>query len=81
MAELDFLLGFRRLAPDGGYGRPRVNEGKDIVSRTGEPRRGKMLGRHAFVPNDCRLSPDDARLAVITGPYMAGKSRTSGRWR
>jgi DNA mismatch repair protein MutS len=34
----------------------------------------KILGRHAFVPNDCRLSPGGVRLAVITGPNMAGKS-------
>jgi DNA mismatch repair protein MutS len=75
VAELDVLLGFAELAADGGYGRPRVNEGKDIVIENGRhPVVEKMLGRHAFVPNDCRLSPDDARLAVITGPNMAGKS-------
>ena len=34
----------------------------------------KILGRHAFVPNDCRLSPEGTRLAVLTGPNMAGKS-------
>jgi DNA mismatch repair protein MutS len=34
----------------------------------------KILGRHAFVPNDCNLSPEGTRLAVLTGPNMAGKS-------
>jgi DNA mismatch repair protein MutS len=75
VADLDVLLSFSELAADGGYGRPRVNGGKDIVIENGRhPVVEKMLGRHAFVPNDCRLSPDDVRLAVITGPNMAGKS-------
>ncbi|MEW6719605.1 MAG: DNA mismatch repair protein MutS [Thermodesulfobacteriota bacterium] len=75
VAELDVLLSFADLAADGGYGRPRVNGGKDIVIENGRhPVVEKMLGRHAFVPNDCRLSPDGARMAVITGPNMAGKS-------
>lgn len=75
VAELDVLLAFSELAADGGYGRPRVNGGKDIVIENGRhPVVEKMLGRHAFVPNDCRLSPDGARLAIITGPNMAGKS-------
>jgi DNA mismatch repair protein MutS len=34
----------------------------------------RIIGRHAFVPNDCRLSPDGARMAIVTGPNMAGKS-------
>jgi len=75
VADLDVLLSFSELAADGGYGRPRVNGGKDIVIENGRhPVVEKMLGRHAFVPNDCRLSPDEARLAIITGPNMAGKS-------
>ncbi len=75
VAELDVLLSFADLAANGGYGRPRVNAGRDIVIENGRhPVVEKILGRHAFVPNDCRLSPDGARLAVITGPNMAGKS-------
>jgi DNA mismatch repair protein MutS len=34
----------------------------------------KILGRHAFVPNDCRLSPEECQMAILTGPNMAGKS-------
>jgi DNA mismatch repair protein MutS len=75
VAELDVLLSFADLAANGGYGRPLVNEGRDIVIENGRhPVVEKILGRHAFVPNDCRLSPDGARLAIITGPNMAGKS-------
>ena len=34
----------------------------------------KVLGPGAYVPNDIHLSHDDARIVVLTGPNMAGKS-------
>jgi len=72
---LDVLLSFSELAAEGGYSRPKVNAGKDILIENGRhPVVEKILGRHAFVPNDCSLSPEDGRLALITGPNMAGKS-------
>jgi DNA mismatch repair protein MutS len=75
VAELDVLLSFAELAATGGYGRPNVTAGRDVVIENGRhPVVEKILGRHAFVPNDCRLSPGGVRLAVITGPNMAGKS-------
>ncbi|HEX9205931.1 MAG TPA: DNA mismatch repair protein MutS [Candidatus Deferrimicrobiaceae bacterium] len=75
VAELDALLSFAELAATGGYGRPKVHAGRDIVIENGRhPVVERIMGRHAFVPNDCRLSPDGARLAIVTGPNMAGKS-------
>src|SRR3990172_9255738 len=75
IAELDVLLSFAELAAENGYGRPAVNAGREILIENGRhPVVEKILGRHAFVPNDCRLSPDGARLAIITRPNMAGKS-------
>ncbi|MGE5698617.1 MAG: DNA mismatch repair protein MutS [Deltaproteobacteria bacterium] len=75
LAEIDVLLSFADLAAAGGYGRPIVNAGREIVIENGRhPVVEKMLGRHAFVPNDCRLSPDGCQMAVLTGPNMAGKS-------
>jgi DNA mismatch repair protein MutS len=75
VAELDVLQGFAELAAGGGYGRPKVHAGRDIVIENGRhPVVEKILGRHAFVPNDCRLSPEGARMAIVTGPNMAGKS-------
>jgi len=65
----------RELAAESGYGRPRVNDGREILIGGGRhPVVEKILGRHAFVPNDCLLSPEGTRLAVLTGPNMAGKS-------
>jgi DNA mismatch repair protein MutS len=75
VAEIDVLLSFADLAAASGFGRPAVNAGRDIVIENGRhPVVEKFLGRHAFVPNDCRLSPDGCQMAVITGPNMAGKS-------
>ena len=75
VAELDALLCFAELAATGGYGRPKVHAGLDLVIENGRhPVVERIIGRHAFVPNDCRLSPDGARLAIVTGPNMAGKS-------
>jgi DNA mismatch repair protein MutS len=75
VAEIDVLLSFADLAVSSGYSRPVVNDGRDIVIENGRhPVVERILGRHAFVPNDCRLSPDGCRMAIITGPNMAGKS-------
>jgi DNA mismatch repair protein MutS len=75
VAEIDVLLSFAELAASGGFGRPGVNAGRDIVIENGRhPVVEKILGRHAFVPNDCRLSPDGSQMAILTGPNMAGKS-------
>jgi DNA mismatch repair protein MutS len=75
VAEIDVLSSFAELAAGRGYCRPVVNEGREIVIENGRhPVVERILGRHAFVPNDCRLSPDENQLALITGPNMAGKS-------
>ncbi|MEK6779087.1 MAG: DNA mismatch repair protein MutS, partial [Candidatus Deferrimicrobiota bacterium] len=75
VAEVDVLLSFATLAASSGYGRPVVTSGRDLVIENGRhPVVERILGRHAFVPNDCRLSPDGCQMAIITGPNMAGKS-------
>jgi DNA mismatch repair protein MutS len=75
VAEIDVLLSFADLAAANGFGRPVVNAGRDIVIENGRhPVIEKILGRHAFVPNDCRLSPEECQMAILTGPNMAGKS-------
>jgi len=75
VAEIDVLSSFAELAAGSGYCRPVMNEGREIVIENGRhPVVERILGRHAFVPNDCRLAPDGTQLALITGPNMAGKS-------
>jgi DNA mismatch repair protein MutS len=75
LAGIDVLLSFAEMAASAGFGRPVVNAGRDIVIENGRhPVVERILGRHAFVPNDCRLSPEGCQVAILTGPNMAGKS-------
>ncbi|HEU5360444.1 MAG TPA: DNA mismatch repair protein MutS [Candidatus Deferrimicrobiaceae bacterium] len=75
VAEIDVLLSFADRAAESGYCRPVVTAGRDIVIENGRhPVVERILGRHAFVPNDCRLDPGEIQVALITGPNMAGKS-------
>ena len=75
VAEIDVLLSYADLAVSAGYCRPVVNAGRDILIENGRhPVVEKILGRHAFVPNDSRLSTGETQVALITGPNMAGKS-------
>ncbi len=76
LAELDALLGLADKARARGWVRPEVVD-ESVLSIHGgrHPVLDELLeGR--FVPNDCELGVGDAeaRLALITGPNMAGKS-------
>lgn len=74
VAELDVLLGFAELAARRGWTRPTIAE-EPVAEIVGgrHPVLEERLGE-GFVPNDCRLGVDADRLALITGPNMAGKS-------
>jgi DNA mismatch repair protein MutS len=84
LAELDVLGGWARLAREWDYCRPELDEGDDLEIVDGrhpvveqmlrQPASGAIGGAQAFVPNDTALSSDDAQIALITGPNMAGKS-------
>lgn len=57
------------------YCRPTVNAGDKIVIKNGRhPVIERVLADALFVPNDAVLDCADNRLAIITGPNMAGKS-------
>ena len=57
------------------YVRPELNEGNEIDIRQGRhPVVERGLTEGSFVPNDTRLSNEDAQLIVLTGPNMSGKS-------
>ncbi len=82
LAELDVLGGWARLAREWDYCRPELDDGDDFEITDGRhPVVEQMLrqpgaagGSQAFVPNDTSLSADEAQIALITGPNMAGKS-------
>jgi DNA mismatch repair protein MutS len=85
LAELDVLAGWAVLAREWDYCRPDLDEGDALEIVEGRhPVVEQMLKSpsaitangtsQAFVPNDTLLAADDAQLALITGPNMAGKS-------
>jgi len=74
VGELDALLSFASVAQSRGHVRPTVDSGTELVIREG---RHPVLDRALsgrFVPNDTDLDGERARLLVLTGPNMSGKS-------
>jgi DNA mismatch repair protein MutS len=75
IAELDVLCSFAEVADRNSYCIPVVDNGEEIHIVDGRhPVVEKMLDQGSFVPNDVNLDMADNRLAIITGPNMAGKS-------
>ncbi len=74
IAVLDVLLSFAAVATRERYVRPEMTDGFDLHIVAGRhPVVERMMARDAFIPNDVRLTPD-ARMIILTGPNMAGKS-------
>ncbi len=74
VAALDVLAGLARLAERRDYVRPELHTGYELEIRGGRhPVVETMMPREEFIPNDLVLD-DDARVMILTGPNMAGKS-------
>ena len=75
VAQLDCLTSLAHVAAERGYCRPEVADDLAIAITDGRhPVLEVTLGAGTFVPNDVLLDGDSHRMAVITGPNMAGKS-------
>lgn len=75
VAELDVFCALAETAVQGNYVRPEVDDSGIIDIKDGRhPVVEKYTGDAYFVPNDCLLDCGKARLSLITGPNMAGKS-------
>ena len=75
VSTLDVLASFAQVAEDMNYCMPVVkNDGVINIEEGRHPVIEKMIGIGSFVPNDTYLNKDEDRLAIITGPNMAGKS-------
>ena len=75
VAGADVLSCFAQTAVDNHYTRPQVDLSGTIEIREGRhPVVEQMLKNTLFVPNDTFLDPAEHRVAIITGPNMAGKS-------
>ena len=75
IATLDVLCSFATVAEDLNYVEPIVDNSGVIDIKDGRhPVIEKMLPFGSFVQNDTYLDKGENRLAMITGPNMAGKS-------
>ncbi|MCL1842582.1 MAG: DNA mismatch repair protein MutS [Defluviitaleaceae bacterium] len=85
LATLDVFQSLAEVAERENYVKPEVTNGTGIFIKEGRHPVVEKLTTHAFVPNDTKMcnkiggalnEGDDSasRLAIITGPNMAGKS-------
>jgi DNA mismatch repair protein MutS len=85
VAAVDLTAALATVAVERSYVRPEVDGSREFIIAGGRhPVVEQALGRaggeasHAFVANDCDLSPppgaDAGRIHLVTGPNMAGKS-------
>ena len=75
VAQADVFSSLAEVAARNAYVRPTLNKGGAIAIQAGRhPVVERVLEPGSYVPNDVLLSNDDARILVLTGPNMAGKS-------
>ena len=75
VACLDVLADFAAVAVKNNYCRPEVDLSGEISIKDGRhPVVEQVLKSSLFVPNDTRLDAESNRVAILTGPNMAGKS-------
>jgi DNA mismatch repair protein MutS len=74
LSQLDVLAGFAEIARLQNYCRPQIaDDGVLFIHDGRHPVLEQGVGEERFVPNDTRLD-NETRIALITGPNMAGKS-------
>ncbi|WP_340108004.1 DNA mismatch repair protein MutS [Pikeienuella sp. HZG-20] len=77
LAEIDLAAALAALAAEEGWTRPVVEEGRAFVIEAGRhpvvEQALRRAGEGGFIANDADLS-ENARLWLLTGPNMAGKS-------
>ncbi len=75
VANLDVLCSFAEVAVRNNYCMPEIDTSGDLMIREGRhPVVEQSVGDVSFVPNDTLLNCEGNRVAIVTGPNMAGKS-------
>ena len=74
VAQLDVLASFAEVSVRQGYTRPVITLDGRIHIEGGRHPVVELLQEAPFVPNDVELDTNQNRVAIITGPNMAGKS-------
>ena len=74
VALLDVVAALAEVAAREGYVKPEITDEFDLNIGGGRhPVVERMMPRDKFIPNDVQLT-NDARVIILTGPNMAGKS-------
>jgi DNA mismatch repair protein MutS len=74
VARLDVWAALAERAVSGRYVRPQLDKDFDLTLRESRhPVIERMMARESFIPNSARFTEAE-RVALITGPNMAGKS-------
>jgi DNA mismatch repair protein MutS len=78
VADLDALASLAEVAATGGYCRPELSEGRELLIEAGRhPVVEQLLVEQSFTANDLALGgdgPEQPDLLVLTGPNASGKS-------
>jgi len=75
LANIDVLSALAEAAVRYNYVRPDINSQRTLIIKGGRhPVVERSLPDNVFIANDAYLSNEDARLIVLTGPNMSGKS-------
>ena len=75
VARLDALCSLAEVAVRNGYTKPEVDASRTLRIVEGRhPVVEQTMKDVLFVPNDTTLNDADDRVAIVTGPNMAGKS-------
>jgi len=76
LAEIDFLGSLAELAQAENYVRPKISVDDKIILRgSRHPVVEKLLPKgEEFIANDLEIGGEEARILILTGPNMAGKS-------
>lgn len=75
LKTLDALLSLAKVAVSNHYVRPEITEDGSMEILEGRhPVVEQAMQEGGFVPNDTFMNQDQARMLIITGPNMAGKS-------
>jgi len=75
IATLDTIAALAETARLFNYSQPTLTDSLRLMIRDGRhPVLDQNLAEEKFVPNDTQLDGEKLRLAIITGPNMAGKS-------
>ena len=75
VARLDALCSLAEVAVRNGYTKPEVDTSRTVRIVEGRhPVVEQTMKDVLFVPNDTTLNDGDDRVAIVTGPNMAGKS-------